>query len=59
MESDAINLTIDFDAEREETKQSRKKLHCFKSQPIFSDQVSQTEWGEPFDFPTEISGFSL
>ena len=31
-------------------------MHRLKSQPIFSE-VSQTEWREPFDFPTRISGF--
>ena len=28
-----------------------EKLHRLKSQPIFS-KASQTEWREPFDFPT-------
>ena len=34
------------------------KLHRLKSQPIFSE-ASQTEWGEPCDFPTEISVFPM
>ena len=33
-----------------------EKLHRLKSQPICSE-ASQTEWREPFDFPTRISGF--
>ena len=33
-----------------------EKLHRLKSQPIFSE-ASQTEWREPFDFPTRMSGF--
>ena len=35
-----------------------EKLHCLKTQPMFSE-TSQTEWREPFDFPTGISGFSM
>ena len=34
------------------------KLHRLKSQPMFSE-ASQTEWHEPFDFPTGISGFPM
>ena len=34
-----------------------EKLHCLKSQPIFSE-ASQTKWHEPSDFPTRISRFS-
>ena len=34
-----------------------EKLHCLKSQPIFSE-ASQMEWHEPSDFPTGISRFS-
>ena len=33
-----------------------EKLICLKSEPIFSE-ASQTEWHEPFDFQTGISGF--
>ena len=35
-----------------------EKLHRLKSQTIFSE-ASQTEWREPFDFPTGISGFPM
>ena len=35
MESDAINLTIEFDAEREETKQSRKNCIASNHNPFF------------------------
>ena len=35
-----------------------EKLHCLKTQPMFSE-TSQTEWREPVDFPTGISGFSM
>ena len=34
-----------------------EKLHCLKSQPIFSE-ASQMEWHEPSAFPTGISRFS-
>ena len=40
-----------------ELKKSEKKLHRLKTRPIFTE-ASQTEWREPFDFPTGISGFS-
>ena len=33
-----------------------EKLHCLKSQPIFSE-ASQMEWRIPSDFPTRISRF--
>ena len=35
MESDAINLTIEFDAEREETKQSKKNCIASNHNPFF------------------------
>ena len=35
-----------------------EKLHRLKSQPIFS-AAFQTEWRIPFDFPSEIFGFSM
>ena len=35
-----------------------EKLLRLKSQPIFSE-ASQTEWHEPFDFPTGICGFTM
>jgi len=35
-----------------------EKLHCRKLQPILC-KSSKTEWREPFDFPTGISGFQL
>ena len=35
------------------------KVHRLKSQPMFSVKASQTEWREPFDFPTRISGFPM
>ena len=33
-------------------------MHRLKSQPIFPE-ACLTEWGEPFDFPTRISGFPV
>ena len=35
-----------------------EKLQRLKSQPMLSE-ASQTEWREPFHFPTKISGFPL
>ena len=35
------------------------KVHRLKLQPMFSVEASQTEWREPFDFPTRISGFTV
>ena len=35
MESDAINLTIEFDAERDETKKSRKNCIASNHNPFF------------------------
>ena len=35
-----------------------EKFHCLKPKLMFAED-SQTEWREPFDFPTEISGFSM
>ena len=37
---------------------NRLQLHRLKSQPIFPE-ACLTEWGEPFDFPTGISGFPV
>ena len=34
-----------------------EKLHCIKTKPVFL-KPSQTGGGEPFDFPTKISGVS-
>ena len=39
-------------------KRVKKKLYHLKSQPIFT-KASQTEWCEPYYFPTGISGFSM
>ena len=57
--------TVKFDevGERTATKQLNKlkRVENFIqliSQPIFSE-ASQTKWGEPFDFPTEIFGFLM
>ena len=36
----------------------QKELHCIKTQPIFSEAF-QTGRREPFDFPSEISGFPM
>ena len=37
-------------------KQSSKIIALPQTQPI-SSKASQTEWWEPFDFPTKISSF--
>ena len=34
-------------------------MHPLKSQPIIQCEASQTEWSEPFDCPTGISGFPM
>ena len=39
-------------------RQRVEKQHHLILQPIFSE-ASQTEWREPFDFPTGISGFPV